>query len=543
MDQTTVKLSIVPKKVPSVNELGDFRFGWNARDRIFYGLADNGNGTREVVPIGGAVQGTPTGYGTFKGTCDLHTDPGTPVADEWWSATEVGIYANFGNVKVTTMDEVFNYIYWNNATSTWSIEVVPVNMSLMQIPKVVDGVWDLNVNKNLEIEVKPYAFRKLADPGYPYFYAGAEANPAYHNRLNMDGDLYLSKLFAWAINMPAGTALKWLTLDANKNIAFSDAPSGGVTPNDNILDWNTSAVAYKPYAAKKSSDPGFPYFYTDTDPFRVPSFWNTLNIDGVLIASQLKAIDPYYGDAYFIDLYGFNGASGSGYYFKLVFDPSDGAAHLFGVAPGDESSKIRIGSSIQGGNYNGEHILIDDANQRFDINMTKVRFNKGTANKFLRLDANKESQYVDVPVSLARFYTEVTNVGANPTDAYTYALPANTLDADGKQLEIMSFGISVLNSNAKEVYLWFGSNPVNGITLNATHSTWKLKTTIVRVSANQIKTLMEYWIGTNGAGGAGVSVQVFSSINFSIANTLKLTLDGVANSDITAIFETIKLNQ
>ena len=418
-DQSTVKLSQVPKKVPSVNDLSDFRFGWNARDRIFYGLADNGNDSREVVPIGGAVQGTPTAYGGFKGTCDLHTDPGVPEADEWWSATEVGVYANFGDVEVTTMDEVFNYIRWSQATETWSIETVAINMAMVQIPKVVDGVWDLNVSKNLEIEVKPYPFRKIADPGYPYFYAGAEANPAYHNRLNLDGDLYLSKLFAWGINMPSGTPLKWLTLDANKNIAFSDAPAGGVTPTDNILFWDAASSAYKPYTSKKISDPGYPYFMLTGS----SSYSNVLRLDGTLYLTSLVA----YGG---IQSMGTNvsGAINGNVISSVYSGSAIGTLQQFTtyllLKSKDWASGYR---PIVFGNYDGNKVTIDVTQDLVDINMTKVRFNKGTASRYLYVDANKEVGYTEMPaVEVRVFNTE--NLATSryiilePSAKYAYAI-------------------------------------------------------------------------------------------------------------------------
>jgi hypothetical protein len=250
-----------------------------AAPKVYYDPVLRKYRTRDVA------SGNPVSSGSFKGTCDTHTDPGIPTADEWWSATEVGIYPGFGNVEVTTLDEVFNYLKWDNAHATWLIEIVPINMKLAQIPRVVDGVWDLNVSKGLEIEVRPYTARKLADPGFPYFYTGAY-DPTYHNRLNLDGDLYVTKLFAWAINMPSGTPGMWLYMDAQKNIAFANAPAGGVTPVDGIWDWDVTTSKYQPYAVKQTA--GFLHFYLGTtDPT-----WNNvsrLNLEGELRATKLWA--------------------------------------------------------------------------------------------------------------------------------------------------------------------------------------------------------------------------------------------------------------
>lgn len=370
--------------------------------------------------------------GGFKGTCDLHTDPGVPEADEWWSATEVGVYANFGDVEVTTMDEVFNYIRWTQATETWSIETVAINMAMVQIPKVVDGVWDLNVSKNLEIEVKPYPFRKIADPGYPYFYAGAEANPAYHSRLNLDGDLYLSKLFAWGINMPSGTPLKWLTLDANRNIVFSDAPAGGATPNDDILKWGVNK--YAPYPTRIDDNEWIkPYFYeADGVSFNYPIHYLPVYLDGSLTAFSLEASKDLTGGSYVT--YFVNSENGigislyNGVYktFSIKHD-SSGSLLLSANSGSSLSDKIYIGSKTAVGSFHGEHVVVDDFNYRFDINMTKVRFNKGTASRYLYVDANKEVGYTEMPAIEVRIINTENlatsrKIILEPAAAYNYSI-------------------------------------------------------------------------------------------------------------------------
>jgi len=334
--------------------------------------------------------------GEFKGTCDLRTDPGTPVADEWWSATEVGIYTLFGGVEVITMDEVFNYIKWSQSGLTWSLETVAINSAAIQIPKVTDGLFDLFVNKNYEIGVQAYAGKKLADPSFPYFYSGT-TTPSFHSRLNLDGDLYLSKLFANEINLPNGTALKWLTLDAQKNIAFSDAPSGGVTPTDGILDWDTASSKYMPYADKKGIDPAYAYLYTGTT---YPTFTRRINLDGWLFVTSLLV-----GSATANTSIGGGAISTSASGARFKFDHYAGVFTIISADKLDtdgvnfKSIPVRIGSNFAIQHYNNEYIDIDDYNRRFDINMTNIRFNKGTASKWLTLNASKEIAYADAPLS------------------------------------------------------------------------------------------------------------------------------------------------
>lgn len=84
-------------------------------------------------------------------------------------------------------------------------------------------------------------------------------------------------------------------------------PSAGVTPTDGILDWDTDK--YTPYAAKKASDPGYAYFYSDTGN---PTFTNRLNIDGQLYAYALHAHN--YGGGYGVE--GRSAGGIGGYFFS-----------------------------------------------------------------------------------------------------------------------------------------------------------------------------------------------------------------------------------
>lgn len=412
MEENTIKRSRVSGVKPSINQLNDFAFAWNARDRIFYGLAENADGSREVVPIGGAVNNTPQGSGSFKGTCDTHTDPGTPIADEWWSATMVGVYGYFGGVEVTTMDEVFNYIKWSQASGTWSVETVPINMSVAQIPRVIDGIWDLGVNANLELSVQAFAAKKGADPGYPYFYLGSSV-PTFHGRLNLDGDLHTTKLWAGAINLRGGTASKFVATDADNNLVSVDAP-GGTTPTNNILEWDAASSAYKAYSVKKASDPGYPYFYLSGGS---PSFGdNTLYLDGRISAYTLNSV------------MGTQSAALAG-------------ALLQFARTGTYTSQVELASSymqMYGKNWAGttyipvyigyvsaENIKIDTAATMFSINMTKTRFVKGTALKFLRLDSNKDVVYEDNVETIKMHVNSVaagSTIFIDPKAAYAYSI-------------------------------------------------------------------------------------------------------------------------
>jgi hypothetical protein len=333
--------------------------------------------------------------GVFRGTCDTHTDPGVPVTEEWWSATEPGVYTNFGGVEVLTIYNVFNYIKWNNNTQVWSLQIVEIKSSTIQIPRIADDILDFYVTGDFEIGAKPYGAKKGNDPGYAYLYTGL-ANPTYHNRLNLDGDLYMSKLFAWDINMPAGTPLKWLSLDANKNIVFNDPPSGGgVTPADAIFDWDEASNSYKPYAAQRA---GGGCFDTGTT---APVSTTRLNYDGTLYARQFINDGSVTGNVRVVKFTGGNlgfDYNYSGTYRTVTHGVMPNEYYIDAIVSSSSylrSLPIKIGSLQVANDRYGEHVIVDDYNHRFDINMTKVRLNKGTALKWLVTDNNKEIAYVD----------------------------------------------------------------------------------------------------------------------------------------------------
>lgn len=66
--------------------------------------------------------------GTFKGIATTTTNPGTPTSDEWWTAQQTGVYTHFDGVEVDTITNVYNWLVWDNATTSWSVQQVPVGM-------------------------------------------------------------------------------------------------------------------------------------------------------------------------------------------------------------------------------------------------------------------------------------------------------------------------------------------------------------------------------------------------------------------------------
>jgi len=137
-------------------------------------------------------------------------------------------------------------------------------------------------------------------------------------------------------------------------------------PSDNILHWDGSA--YAAYLDKKSVDPGYGYFYTEGDP---PTLFNIVYFDGWLKPSAVHVVGGYnsvhltgVGDVY---LTGINVSS------RIRINNTMDGLHLFAaMLAGNYSAPVIIGSEFDVGNYNGEHIIVDDFLQLLTINMTHV---------------------------------------------------------------------------------------------------------------------------------------------------------------------------
>lgn len=167
---------------------------------------------------------------------------------------------------------------------------------------------------------------------------------------------------------------------------------------DNILDWD--GTKYLPFATKKGADPGYPYFYTNNG-ITSPSFSsNNLLLDGTMYASAFKAqsgsgtsVKQINVAANVLTMY----ATVVGNSYAGVMDIVSGTYRIYSQNAAGNCLPIQIGSASVWPIQNDEYITIDDANQLFNINMTTVRLNKGTALKYLYLDASKNITYVDAP--------------------------------------------------------------------------------------------------------------------------------------------------
>ena len=189
--------------------------------------------------------------------------------------------------------------------------------------------------------------------------------------------------------------------------------SATFSAEDNILDWD--GTKYLPFANKKGSNPGYAYFYTAG---QVPSYSNGVYLDGQLTASGFFVIAS--SSTYSTSI------ASTGIVTNLLFSGTASSvtltintAHNINLFARNntllQAGPIYIGDLTNTGNYHGENILVDDYNRLFSINMTTVRLNKGTALKYLYLDASKNITYVDAP---SGGVTPVDNILDWDTDAY-----------------------------------------------------------------------------------------------------------------------------
>jgi len=159
-------------------------------------------------------------------------------------------------------------------------------------------------------------------------------------------------------------------------------------PVDGIMDWNTNV--YQPYASKQKD---LMHYYLGNED---PSGSDRLNLDADFYASYVRSAVAKTE----------SGLAGSYIYAKVKsgYYPSTalravkltantGYASLYSK---DESGYMRY-IPLYVGSYDntGNHLIVDNYEDKFTINLQSVYFSKGTASKFLALDENKKVIFSD----------------------------------------------------------------------------------------------------------------------------------------------------
>lgn len=163
-----------------------------------------------------------------------------------------------------------------------------------------------------------------------------------------------------------------------------------VLVEDSILDLQlspTGVLTANPYATKKSSEPGYPYFFTGLE---YPSYEASLKLDAFFYVLELN-VGGEHTHANLANLYfKFNDSSNpllqkqGGFTLNSIANEFRLWSQL-----GNGTMPIIIGSREIIDDYHGEYIKIDDYNHLFEVNMTNVKLTKGTASKYYGTDANR----------------------------------------------------------------------------------------------------------------------------------------------------------
>lgn len=126
--------------------------------------------------------------------------------------------------------------------------------------------------------------------------------------------------------------------------------------------------------------------------------------------------------------------------------------------------------------------------------------------------------------------TAVGNVGAGEDDLITYALPANSLSANGKGLFIKAWGTTANNANAKTVKLYLGSAALMSFALVASIAgTWIIEALVFRSGSNTQEAVAD--LVSVGVAGAAVTAVTVSSPTQTDTGALTVKCTGTATSD------------
>jgi hypothetical protein len=122
-----------------------------------------------------------------------------------------------------------------------------------------------------------------------------------------------------------------------------------------------------------------------------------------------------------------------------------------------------------------------------------------------------------------------TPANTNETDLWTYTLPANTLDADGRGVRIDTWGSIANNANLKSVRLKFGGSTIAfRLTVADSNFSWNAYATVLRTSATTQISLGYY----DFSGGAHVIFQTALAATMSSPIIINLTgQNGTSNAN------------
>lgn len=169
-------------------------------------------------------------------------------------------------------------------------------------------------------------------------------------------------------------------------------------------------------------------------------------------------------------------------------------ARLTGVHHGDAAAKIVTvsGTMTNADNwfYNDRTVLVSslptDGLRGDRVKLGTVAY--GTTNDYTCTVPSATGTAVYRPrtnvVTLSKTTTGVGNVGGGTDDLVSYALPANTLNADGFGIRITAWGTTANNSNPKTVTLAFGATTIVTQALTVSEAgRWRMVAEVIRTGS------------------------------------------------------------
>lgn len=136
-------------------------------------------------------------------------------------------------------------------------------------------------------------------------------------------------------------------------------------------------------------------------------------------------------------------------------------------------------------------------------------------------------------------YTTAQNSGTSETDMYTYTMPANTLDADGKSMSFEIDGELNDNTATAQIKLYFAGNTTlntGAVNINTALTAYRITGRVVRTSSTTAH--VTYHMKALGlATDEFLSYNNLTSLDFTATNIFKITAQaggaGGGNGDIT----------
>lgn len=164
-----------------------------------------------------------------------------------------------------------------------------------------------------------------------------------------------------------------------------------------------------------------------------------------------------------------------------------------------------------------------------NVNTASGQLRTELQNTFARLDGSLQL----APYRIAAQVGPVGNTGAAETTLLTKTIDIGTLAKQNSSILIFACGNSAANANNKTLRLKFGSTTLatfGPVALN--NGSWTLQAEIVRNGASA----EAYWAQYLDSSGTQTVSTGTASVSLASAQSVSLTGQGTANSDITALY-------